>query len=126
MTVRLLSTGSSSLARSGKRSFDVASKRLEVIQLSGEELPDQIEVDVKVAVDKYVTETRHGSEVRREIFRQHVYLCKSVYGGCVIRRIKAGGQCQMGCYVERVLGTEMKAAFDQPAKVGIVAELSAG
>ena len=32
----------------------------------------------------------------------------------------------MGCYVERVLGTEMKAAFDQPAKVGIVAELSAG
>ena len=59
---------SSSLARSGKRSFDVESKRLKVIQLSSQDLPDQIEVDVKVAVDEYVAETRYCSEVRREIF----------------------------------------------------------
>jgi len=113
----------SSLARSGKPSFDVASKRLKVVQLSDQELPDQIEVDVKVAVDEHVAETRNCPKMRCEIIGQHVHICKSVNGGCVVRRVMAGGQCEMGRYVERVLDTEMKAAFNQPSKIGIVAEL---
>ncbi len=57
----------SSLVKFGEPSFDMASKRFEVIQLPAKDLPDQIEIDIEVPVDEYVAESRHSSEMRCEI-----------------------------------------------------------
>ena len=104
----------------------MAGKRLEIDELPVEELCDQVEIYIEVPVDKHVAETGDIPEVLHEIPRQHSRLRQPVDGRCIVRSVQAGGQCHMGSYIEAVLGTELEAAFDRPAQIGILSKLSRG
>ncbi len=104
----------------------MAGKRFKIHELPVEKLCDQVEIDIEVPVDKHVAETGDIPEVPREITGQHSGLGEPVDGGCIIRSVQAGGQRHMGSNIEAVLRTELEAAFDRPAQIGILSKLSRG
>ena len=115
--------GAGSLPSLVKPSFHVVRKDLEVGEVPAEDLPNEVEIDIEVSVDKDVAEARYIPEARREFTGQHAHLCEAVNGRRVVCRIAAIRLCQMGRYVEGILGTELKSPLDQPAKICVIPEL---
>ena len=88
-----------------------------------QQLGDEVEIDIEIAVHEHVPEAGDSTEALAELCRQHVRFHEAVDGRAVGRRVEAGRGRDVACDVECVLRTELEAAFDDPPKVGVRTEL---
>ena len=100
----------------------MACELFEVIQLLGENLGDQVEVDIQVSVHKHVSETSNPSETIPETRRQDIRLDQTVNGRTVCHRVETQRRSEMSGDIEGGLCRELKTMFYSPAAVDIGAE----
>ena len=101
----------------------MACELFEVIQSFGENLGDQVEVNIQVAVHKHVSETRNPSETIPEIRGQDLRFYQTVNGRTVCHRVETQSRSQMSGDIEGGLCGELKTVFYGPTVVDIGAEL---
>ena len=77
----------------------------EVVEAVIEQVVDNLEIHVQVAVDDHVAEAGHGANPCREHGRKNPEVEKSVDGGRVARNVSSRARGKVRCDVEHVLGT---------------------
>ena len=100
--------------------FDGVGERAELCQSRVEHVMQDPEIDLEVAVDEDVAESGHASEALGEVAIEDAELGERIDCGGVVRDITTSAGREVGRDVQRVLGAELKPAFDDPELVPVV------